>query len=180
MSNSNMLEIIQGLAQAAANGYDGALDDKGQPLKVGLKREEGNPIIDKRVNDGFKVKLHPGAVCIHYQSDVLLKHVYAGGFEDEIERQINEIKKFLQKEYKKITGNSITLTKDGEVDVMVQSSSRVRSFVQAYQYFKISGANKDEAWDAGENRSVDDSIKKFLEMGRQQAKKPMNVTRKKD
>jgi hypothetical protein len=29
-------EIVQGLAQAAANAYDGALDDKGELLKVGL------------------------------------------------------------------------------------------------------------------------------------------------
>ena len=39
------LEIIQGLAQAAANAYDGAHDERfsldGQARKVGLRREEG-------------------------------------------------------------------------------------------------------------------------------------------
>ena len=57
MAKSNMLEIIQGLAQAAANGYDGAHDERyvrdGEAKKVGLRREEGCPLLDKRVNDGL-------------------------------------------------------------------------------------------------------------------------------
>ena len=59
MAESNILEIVQGLAQAAANGYDGAHDERfvedGKIKKVGLKREEGCPIMDNRVNDGFSV-----------------------------------------------------------------------------------------------------------------------------
>ena len=109
MAESNMLEIIQGLQQAAANGYDGALDDKGEPVKIGLKREEGHPILDKRVNDGFKVKFTPSGICIHYQSDILLRDIYGGGFENEMARMIGEVKKFLQKEYKKITGRNTSL-----------------------------------------------------------------------
>ena len=31
------LDIIRGIAQAAANAYDGALDDKGEPIKIGLR-----------------------------------------------------------------------------------------------------------------------------------------------
>ena len=45
MAESNILEIVQGLAQAAANGYDGAHDERysydGKARKIGLKREEG-------------------------------------------------------------------------------------------------------------------------------------------
>ncbi len=66
-----MLDIIQGLAQAAANAYDGAHDERfsldGQVRKVGLNREEGCPITDKRVNDGFSVKFYSDCVCINYQ-----------------------------------------------------------------------------------------------------------------
>ena len=32
---ATVYEIVQGLSQAAANAYDGALDDKGEPLKAG-------------------------------------------------------------------------------------------------------------------------------------------------
>ena len=59
MAESNILEIIQGLGQAAANAYDGSHDERfvrdGEAKKVGLNREEGCPIMDKRVNDGFKI-----------------------------------------------------------------------------------------------------------------------------
>jgi hypothetical protein len=133
--SSTTLEIIQGLAQAASNAYDGAHDERfsldGQVRKVGLQREEGCPIMDKRVNDGFSVKFYGDSMVINYQSDILLKQVHGGGFEQEIVRQLNEIKKFLQKEYKAVTGKSVSLTAQGEPKILVQSTSRVRSFVQA-------------------------------------------------
>ena len=46
---ATVYEIVQGLSQAAANAYDGAMTEDGEPIKAGLKREEGNPLIDKRV-----------------------------------------------------------------------------------------------------------------------------------
>ena len=77
--SSSTLEIIQGLSQAAANAYDGVHDERftldGQVRKVGLRREEGCPIMDKRVNDGFSVKFYGDAICINYQSDERLKDV---------------------------------------------------------------------------------------------------------
>ena len=142
-----MLEIVQGLAQAAANAYDGAHDKRyshdGEERRAGLRREEGCPIMDSRVIDGFKVNFSGDTMCISYQSDIKLKEVYAGGFEQEMEATINDIKNFLQKEYKKVTKKSVSLKKQGEVDVMVQSASRVRSFVQAKQHFKVSGLEMD-------------------------------------
>ena len=180
---STTLKIIQGLAQAAANAYDGAHDERytmpDTTVKTGLRREEGDPLIDKRVIDGFKIKFVGNQVCIHYQSEVRLKEIYGGNFENEINRMLNEIKKFLQKEYKKITGDSITLTKQGEPHIYAASTSRVRSWVQAHQYFKISGIKSVPILQGSEGRSVDDSIKAFLELGKK-SPKPKNVTRKKD
>ena len=84
MANSNTLEIIQGLSQAAANAYDGVHDERfsldGQARQVGLRREEGCPIMDSRVIDGFSVKFYGDRVCINYQSDIRLREVHAGGF----------------------------------------------------------------------------------------------------
>ena len=97
-------KIVQGINQAAANAYDGSHDERythdGKARAMGLKREEGDPILDSRVIDGFKVKFSGDAMCINYQSEVKLKEVYAGGFEDEMARRINEIKKFLKKNTK--------------------------------------------------------------------------------
>ena len=45
---ATVYEIIQGLSQAAANAYDGAMTEDGKPLEAGLKREEGDALIDRR------------------------------------------------------------------------------------------------------------------------------------
>jgi hypothetical protein len=179
--SSNTLEIIQGLAQAAANAYDGAHDERfsldGQVRKVGLAREEGCPIMDKRVNDGFSVKFYGDAICINYQSDVRLKEVKDSKFEQDIERMLNEIKKFLQKEYKVITGSSVSLKERGEPKILVQSTSRVRTFVQAYQHYSISKVDSEPYLEP----SVDSTravTRKFLAQHSKKAKAP-NDKRKK-
>ena len=177
MAESTTLEIIQGLSQAAANVYDGVHDERfsldGQVRSAGLRREEGCPIMDKRVNDGFSVKFYGNKICINYQSDIRLKDIYnTKDYEGDIVRQLNEIKKFLQKEYKAITGKSITLTADGEPKILAQSTSRVRSFIQAYQHYKISKIKEEPIMDpAVENsRSI---TRKFLEQVKA-AKRPTN------
>ena len=178
--SSTTLEIIQGLSQAAANAYDGAHDERyvrdGETKSAGLKRENGCPLMDSRVVDGFSVKFYGNRMCLSYQSDVLLKDVYANNFAGDIDRQMNEIKKFLQKEYRKVTGKSVSLTKDGESDILVQSASRVRSFVNAKQNYKISGIKDMPELEP----SIENSRKvtrKFLDQFSN--KRPSNDTRKK-
>ena len=178
--SSKTLEIIQGLAQAASNGYDGAHDERhtldGQVRKVGLQREEGCPLTDSRVIDGFSVKFYQNRICINYQSDVQLREVYANDFESEISRRLNEVKKFLQKEYRAVTGNSVTLRAQGEPQIIVQSTSRVRSFVQAYQHYTVSGLNELPQMDPAVESSRE-VTRKFLDQFSD--KRPSNDTRKK-
>ena len=61
---ASVLDIVRGISQAAANAYDGSQDEKysldGEARKIGLKREEGDPIIDSRVVDGFNVRIRLG------------------------------------------------------------------------------------------------------------------------
>jgi hypothetical protein len=169
------LEIIQGLSQAAANAYDGghmenySLD--GQVRKTGLKREEGIPLLDKRCIDGFKVKFYGDSMIINYQSDVMMKNLKDDRFENEIVQTINEVKKFLQKEYKVVTGKSVSLTAKGDPQIIVQTTSRVRTFVQAYQHYKIGGLTMDQVGQPSEP-NVRDITKKFLETAK--AKRPQN------
>ena len=178
--SSTTLEIIQGLAQAAANVYDGAHDERfsydGESRSMGLRREEGCPLMDSRVMDGFKVRFYGDSMILSYQSDILLKEVYAGKFEQDIESMLNDIKKFLQKEYRKVTGKSVTLTAKSEPNILVQSTSRVRSFVEAQQHFTIGGIESMPILDP----SVDatrDVTRKFLEQFSD--KRPLNDKRKK-
>ena len=73
---ATVLDIVRGISQAAANGYDGSQYENhsydGKATKIGLKREEGNPILDSRVVDGFGVKFHGNQLYISYQSDIRL------------------------------------------------------------------------------------------------------------
>lgn len=178
--SKEMLEIIQGLSQAAANAWDGghmenySLD--GQVRKTGLRREEGIPLLDKRCNDGFKVKFYGDSMIINYQSDVMMKDLKDNGFENEIMHTINEVKNFLQKEYKAVTGKSVSLTAKGEPQILVQSTSRVRTFVQAYQHYKIGGLEMDPIGAPSEDLTRD-ITKKFLQQFSD--KRPENDKRKK-
>jgi len=180
---ATVYEIIQGLSQAAANAYDGALDENGEAVKVGLQREEGRPLIDKRVMDGFNVTFYGNMLCLGYHSEVQLREVYANGFEQEVEQNIADIVKFLKKEYKKITGSGVTLTKAGEIDVRVENSSRIRSWVTAKMHYKIGGLAEDMAYSQPSEDRLEDSFKTFLDQGGwngKGGKRPENDSRKKE
>ena len=159
------LDVIRGIAQAAANSYDGALDDKGEPIKIGLKREEGNPMLDTRVMDGFKVRLSGDKLIVSYQSDIKLKDVYKGNFQNEIEDIMSDIVSFLKKEYKKITGKALALKAVGECDSLVQSTSRVRVFVNASKTYQIGGVDDVEENEKPSEERLEGSFKKFLDQG---------------
>lgn len=180
MSNTT-LEIIQGLAQAAANAYDGAHDERysydGESRSMGLMREEGCPIMDKRVMDGFKVRFYGDCMVLSYQSEIKLKEVYAGGFEDEINRRLTEVSKWLQKEYRKVTGNSVKLSPKSEANILVQSTSRVRSWVEANQHFKIGTVESMPILEPSVDETRD-VTRKFLDQFSD--KRPNNDTRKKN
>ena len=160
------MEIVRGISQVMANTYDGALDDKGEPIKVGLKREEGHPINDSRVMDGFKVSFYGTQMCVHYYSELKLKDVYANGFESDLEQMIADIAKFIKKEYKKVTGNTLSLKKVGEMEAIVQNTSRVRTWVQAKCYYDLGGLDDStEGIKAGSEERLDDAFRKFLAQG---------------
>jgi hypothetical protein len=180
---ATIYEIVQGLSQAAANGYDGALDENGEPVKIGLKREDGDPILDQRVMEGFGVKFAGNMRCLTYQSDVQLKEVYASGFESDTEQRMMDISKWLKGEYKRITGNTVTLTKEGEIDVMVQNSSRVRSFVNARLNFRVGGLDEEMNNETGSKPQAEDRWRDFVSQGGwtgDGGKRPENDTRKKE
>jgi len=181
------LEVIRGISQVVANTYDGGHDEKyaydGTARKVGLVREEGDLITDSRVMDGFGVRFHGNHLIINYQYDCKLKHVHESGFEDEITSRLNDIAKYLRGEYKKVTGNGLTLTKEGDCDIMVEYISRVRTSIKACQVYKIGGLGEVIGAHNEESRDVDSAIKSWMAIGKDQypgTKKASNVKRKND
>lgn len=180
------LEIVRGISQVLANTYDGALDENGEPIKIGLKREQEVKITDRRVMDGFGCTISGNRLKISYQSEHPLKEVHQDNkFESDIASMIESIKKFLTKEYKKVTGETLSLTKDGEIDILVQSISRQRTDVCAQQHYKIGGLgsvvgveevdrNKDP-----QIKDLDSAIKNFMQTAKDSytgTKKPSNYS----
>ena len=99
---ATVYDIVKGLAQAAANAYDGAQYEKyaadGKARKIGLKREEGDAVLDSRVIDGFKVRFVGPKLIITYLTELSLKEYHNSKLDEEIERVYKDIVKFLKKD----------------------------------------------------------------------------------
>jgi len=160
------LDVIRGIAQAASSMYDGATDENGEPIKIGLKREEGHPVLDSRTMDGCKVKINGNQLIVNYQSDITLKDVHANGFESDMNQTCQDIANWLKKQYKKVTGQALSLKAQGDCDVMVQQTSRVRVFVNAQKNYEITSLKDVEAnLQGSDDRKVDPDFDKFLKLG---------------
>lgn len=171
--NNDILEVIKHIQQIVFDASDFAKSS--QKEKIGLKREEGHQILNSRIIDGFQVSFINDLLKINYHGEIRLKDIYETKFENEIEQLLANIVLYIKREYKKVTGDSLVLTavKDS-FKVLVQSTSRVRSWVQASCYYKIGNieiSNKD--------KYMETYAKKFAEWVKQNEKKPSkpkNVT----
>ena len=173
-------DIVRALSQAASV-YDGAHDKDGEPIKAGLKREEGNPILDKRCMDGFKVRFGANHMILSNHDEPQISDIHKMGidkYENEIEGHIKDIVNFIKKDYKNHAKGSVSLTQDGETDIVVEPISRVRTGVRAVAKFKIGGIKEmDEMPGVRPER---DDVKKHNELGGLGGKRPSNDSRKKD
>jgi hypothetical protein len=166
MSSKEDLEVIRAIGQVAANAYDGALDDKGEPIVVGLSRDVGNPTIDSRIVDGFKIKMVGKKLMVSYQSDVFLKDVHANNFENDLERKMGDIVSYLKKEFKKVTKKSLNLKSLGDVDALVQQTSRVRVFVVATKTYEIGNLSSVDAVEGDTTaKNINRNFQDFLAEG---------------
>ena len=136
--SKKVVDKITSLAQAAADiGYDGAINKDGTPVKIGLKREQGHPIYGSRVMDGFNISVSGQTLILSYHTDVRLREIYNQDFETEVGRMMAKIIKELKKRFKSNTGKGITLTKQGDPSIRVESSSRARCWATARCTYKI-------------------------------------------
>ena len=81
------------------------------------------------------------------------------------EQTLNDIVNHLKKQYKKITGNALSLSPQGEADLLVQSTSRVRVFVTANKTYKIGGATGVVSAREPSREKLEASFKSFLDKG---------------
>jgi len=116
-------------------------------------------------------------MIVTYQSEMRLEELHPRNkFENEIDQKFADITKFLKKEYRKVMKESVTLKKEGEADILVQTTSRVHSWVQATQQYDLGAADDVVSVRKISDRSIDKSFEKqfkdFLEQSTD--KKPSN------
>lgn len=159
------LEIINGISQVLASSYDGALDEAGEPVKIGLRREEGNPLIDARIMDGFGAYISGDRLHIKYHTEIPLKEVHSSGFEGEMESMVETVKSFIQKEFRKVTKSSLSLSDPSEVDVLVEYISRIRTSVKVHKCYAIGGVQSQTNDPESTERPTDPAFAKMVALG---------------
>jgi hypothetical protein len=137
---ANILDVVQTIQNIVGQkGYDGALDEEGNPVKIGLRREVDNVVTDSRIVDGFKVRFQGDKMILSYSSECTIKNVQQPDFEGMVEQKISAIVSFIQKEYRGAAGGNLRLTKEGETDILVQKMSNFRTWYQTSSIYKIGG-----------------------------------------
>lgn len=161
------LEVVRGISQVMANSYDGAHDKEGEPVKVGLKREEKEwHLRDRRVIDGFKLKLQGNKLILNYHSECLVKEQHDKKFEENLEKTVNEVLKFIKREYKKVVGESLSLKQKGKMEVMIESTSRIRTWIRVQCVYEVKNLDTTKE----KKRDVDGAIKDWLKLGKNDVK----------
>ena len=133
-------EIARGISQVMADSYDGATDEEGKPLDMGLKRAPFDvKITDKRVNDGFGLTLSGNILKINYEGECGIKEIKQNSFESDTEQTLADILKFVKRHYKKVVGETLKCKPVGEMTMNIQSTSRVHTWVEAQMCYEIQG-----------------------------------------
>lgn len=178
---ADILSVIQTIAQVVrGKGYDGALDDKGKSVKIGLRREEEITIHDPRLIDGFRVKFSGDKMLLTYQAEIRLAEVSVAGFESKIKQILSDIYSFIKTEYRKLANKELNISKEGQPDIKVESISNVRAILKATQAFNLknTSAGSIESEESTDEK-LKKTMKKFLEFGKKSypdALKPTNVS----
>ena len=138
-TEKSVSDIISAISTVYAQyGYDGALDDEGKPVKIGLAREESGPIRDSRVMDGFHYKLSANIMTLVYDTNITVEQAHKKEqVESEVEDYLDSIAAFLKKEYRKKTGQTLTLKKEGGTNILMEPMSQIRVIVTATRKYKI-------------------------------------------
>ena len=154
---NDIYEIVRGISQAASLMYDGPTYNEDVDNSIGLKREEGNPLVDKRIMDGLKVKVGGRKLTINYHTEIPLNYIQKmgpGKYEDEVEEVLEKGLTFIKKYFKKFTGKTLSVKeakrelKNGksvkDFDVLIQPISRFRTSVTAHKCYELTGIPEPE------------------------------------
>tara|TARA_R100000008_G_scaffold26446_1_gene14465 strand:+ start:10086 stop:10637 length:552 start_codon:yes stop_codon:yes gene_type:complete len=178
--SEKILKIVRGLSQAASDlGYDGAVDDEGAPVEIGLNREEGRPMHDARSLDGFGVRISGSTVILSYHSDIKLRDLYSQDLENEVEQKMSKVVSALKKRYKALTKETLSLKEKGPADVRAEKASNVRYWITARKLYTCGGLDGVVDVKEPSKLSLEKDFESFLNQGGWGAsKRPKNDSRK--
>ena len=170
MYDDKVHKIIQGISAAMANSYDGAKDEKGEPLVKGMRRNKGNAVLDSRVMDGFVLSIQDDLLIVKYNTEETISGLRGihkmglGKYQREIEQRMADIIKYVKKEAKKTTGVNLSLSLQGECDILMQPINKLRTVVTAVAMYKIGGmkAQQDPKPEGKGRKSEADFYKGFI------------------
>ena len=165
---ANILDVVQTIQSIVAQkGYDGALDEDGQPVKVGLRREVDNVVTDSRLVDGFKIRFQGNRMILSYSSECNIKNVADPKFESKVNQKIADIVSFLKKEYRSAAGKNLSLVQEGETDIHVQKMSNIRTWYQTSSIYRLGGVpGLGEEETLPPQQRLEESIKNWIKASR--------------
>jgi len=165
---ANILDVVQTIQNiVATKGYDGALDEEGKPVTIGLRREVDNIVTDPRLVDGFKVRFQGNKMVLSYSSECNIKSVADHKFESKVEQKIADIVSFLKKEYRSAAGKNLSLVQEGETDIHVQKMSNIRTWYQTTSIYRLGGvAGLGEEETIPPSQRLEESIKNWIKASR--------------
>jgi hypothetical protein len=157
---ASILDVVTGISQALHAKHHGGSE-------IGLKREmedllQGCSIYDPRMMDGFGVQFQGNMLILKYHGEMPLTKIHDKNFETDIRHTIKEIKKFIEKEYKKVTKKSLSLSEYGDANILVQSANRRTSYVNAVQTYIINDVDGYSKEDSKPQENYSDIAKRWL------------------
>lgn len=168
-------EIVAGISQVLASKFDGITDAEGKKIEIGLERDSNTDYHERSIVDGFNGRICGDTFILSYNCEYTANQMHNKNFKDDIEEIFDNLVKFIKKQFREVTGSSLSLTKPGDLDILVQPMNKIRNLVQAKQTFHIGGMDEVETVGEESERKLDKTFEKFLSQGKQDAKKPTNV-----
>lgn len=158
---------IYDLAVAISNimgqkGFDGAPN-----VQIGLKREEGDPILDSRIMDGFSARINGSQLIVNYHSMMTAAEFHskkdpAVMLKQNLKETFDNIEKFLKTEVSKLKVGSLRLKQIGEDDAIIQYLNRNRYNCVAKRVYEILGTDAEAPKSEKQKHHKDEVMKSFI------------------
>lgn len=163
--NATILDVLKGISQVVANTRDDnkGITGEGEPVKTdALQREEELTIHDPRVMDGFSIKIMADRLQITYNVRERMRNVSESDFKKKMQDTVDSVASYIKKEYKNVTGKSLSLDREDECKIVVQTLSSIKTHVQCICVYKV--AQLKELVNAFEDELRKERLKKAQKM----------------